>query len=72
MDFVQIVDFDWLPWQPKCLIFEKKKFKNFFLKSHKGGDGVKLKLCINICVIILYIDYIFIAVALVVSLLWQL
>ena len=21
-EFVQIVDFDWLPWQPKCLIFK--------------------------------------------------
>ena len=25
MNFVQIVDFYWLPWQPKCYIFEKKK-----------------------------------------------
>ena len=24
MNFVQIADFAWLPWQPKCLIFVKK------------------------------------------------
>ena len=70
MNFVQIIDFDWLPWQPKCYIFEKI-FKNLFLRSHKGDEAETLhkclcyyplhKLCVCVCV--------FIAVARVVSLL---
>ena len=40
MNFVQIAEFDWLPWQHKGLIF-KKIFKNQLLRSW----GIKLKLC---------------------------
>ena len=45
MNFVQIVDFDY-----------SKIFKNLLLRSHKG---MKLQLCINVCVIILYIKCVF-------------
>ena len=55
MNFVQIVDFDRLPWQPKCKIFEKKYSKIIFSEVIKG---MKLKLCIRVCVIILYINYV--------------
>ena len=74
MNFVQIADFDWWLWQPKDKIFEKKttttKHSNiFFLEAIWG---MKLKLCINVYDISLYIKCVFIAVAHVFSLLWQL
>ena len=68
MNFVQIADFDWLPWLQKCKIFDKKYEKIFFSEAIRG---MKLKLGINVCVIILYIVF-FIAVAHVVLLIWQL
>ena len=37
--------------------FSKKLFKNLLLGSH--GGGMKLKHCINVCVIIVYINYVF-------------
>ena len=49
------------------LNFRKKKI---FFSEVKGGK--KLKLCINICVIMLYIKCVFIVVVHVVSLLWEL
>ena len=49
--------------------FSKKKYsKTFFSEVIRA---TKLKLCINVCVSILYINCVFIAVAQVVSLLWQ-
>ena len=57
--------------------FSKKKYSKLF--SSEVISGVKLKFCINVYVIILYINCVFffvcvffIAVAHVVSLLWQL
>ena len=44
MSFVQIADFDELPWQPKGYMFEKKYSKIFFSEAIRG---MKLKLCIN-------------------------
>ena len=46
MNFVQIVDFDWLPWQRKCEIFEKQIFKNLLLRSHKGDEAETLHKCL--------------------------
>ena len=69
MNFVQITDFDWLPWQPKGQFFEKKNSTIFFSEAIRG---MKLKLCINVHDISLYIKCIFIVVANVLSLLWQL
>ena len=54
MNFVQIVDFDWLPWQPKC--YFRKKYSKIFSEVIRE---MKLKLCINVCVIMLYINYVF-------------
>ena len=54
MNFVQIADFDWLPWQPKE--FLKKKSKIFFSEAIRG---MKLKRCINVHDSSLYINYIF-------------
>ena len=67
MNFVQIADFDWLPWPLKGK-FLKKIFKNLLLKSHKG---MKLKLCIHVHDISLYIVF-FIVIAHMLLLLWQL
>ena len=72
MNFVQIADFDWWLWQPKGKIFKNKKqqnIQNLLLRSHMG---MKLKLCINVYDISLYIKCVFIAVAHAFSLLWQL
>ena len=55
MNFVQIADFDWLPWQPKGK-FSNKYSKMFFSEAIRG---IKLKLCINVHDISLYINYIF-------------
>ena len=67
MNFVQIAEFDWLPWQYKGLIFEK------ILKNlSETVRGMKLKLCIHVHDISLYINYVFIVVAPALSLLWQL
>ena len=54
-----------------CDANRKAKFskKNLLLSSHKGDEAETLYKC---CVIILYINYFFIAVGHVVSLLWQL
>ena len=69
MNFVQMVDFDWLPGQPKCK-FLKKIFKNFLLRSHKGDEAETLHKCfVLLCSTQIMF---FIAVAHVVSLLWQL
>ena len=59
----------WFWLATKMLNFRKKYSKIFYSGVIRG---MKLKLCINVCVIILYINYIFIAVARVVSLLRQL
>ena len=47
MNFVQIVDFDWLPWQPKCKIFETI-FINLLLRSHtcKADEAETLHKCL--------------------------
>ena len=68
MNFVQIAEFDWLPWQHKGSIFEKysKIFSSEIIRA------MKLRLCIDVHDISLYIKYVFIAVAHVLSLLWQL
>ena len=50
--------------------FSEKIFKNLLLRSHKGNEAETL--CINVHDISLYINYIFIVVAHVLSLLWQL
>ena len=73
MNFVQIADFDWWLWQPKGKIFEKKtttKHSKIFFSE--AIWGMKLKLCITVYDISLYIKCVFIAVAHVFSLLWQL
>ena len=41
MNFVQICEFDWLPWQLKCLICEKI-LKNLLLRSYKGDEAETL------------------------------
>ena len=56
MNLVKITDFDWLPWQPKGLILEKKNQKSFFSEAIRG---MKLKHCINVLNISLYINFIF-------------
>ena len=56
MYFDQIADFDWLHGNRKVKFSKKKKKKIFFSKSIMG---MKLKLCINIHDISLYINYIF-------------
>ena len=45
MNFVQIVDFDWLPWQPKCYIFGKN-IQKLLLRSHKGDEAETLHKCL--------------------------
>ena len=72
MNFVQIVHFDFLIGchGNRNVKFSKKKYSKIFFSE--VIRGVKLKLCINVCVIILCINYIFIAVAHVLSLLCQL
>ena len=65
MNFVQIADFDWWLWQPKGKISEKKK-------NIQKSSSQKLKLCINVYDISLCIKCVFIAVAHVFSLIWQL
>ena len=71
MNFVQTTEFDWLPWQPNVK-FAKKYSKIISLEAmHKGG-GVKLKLYINVHNIRLYENCVFITVARVLWLLWQL
>ena len=70
MNFVQIAEFDWLPWQRKGKL--SKNNSKFF--SSEAIRGV-LKLSIhvhNIQDISHYINNVFIVVAHVVSLLWQL
>ena len=61
MNFVQIADFDWLPWQPKAKFSREnnQKIKNLLLRSHKGDEAETLhkclcyyplqKLCFNCC-----------------------
>ena len=44
MNFVQIADFDWLPWQPKGK-FPKQIFKNLLFRSHKGDETETLHEC---------------------------
>ena len=58
MNFVKITDFDWLPWQPKFMLnFREKNIqKPFFSEAIRG---MKLKLCINVHDISLYINCIF-------------
>ena len=55
MNFVQIVDFHWLP-STEMLNFLKKYSKVFLAEVIRG---MKLKLYINVYVIILYIKYVF-------------
>ena len=50
MNFVQIAEFDWLPWQHKGKL-SKKILKNLLLRNRKG---MKLKLCIHVYDISLY------------------
>ena len=54
MNFVQIAEFDWLPWQHKEYIFEKKYSKIF---SSEAVREMKLKLCIHVHDISLYINF---------------
>ena len=56
MNFVQIVDFDWLPGNRNVKFLKKKYSKVVFSEVIRG---TKLKLCINVCVIILYINCVF-------------
>ena len=49
MNFVQIAEFDWLPWQHKI-------FQNLFLRSRKWDEA---ELCIHVHYISLYVNYIF-------------
>ena len=44
MNFVQIAEFDWLPWQHKEYIFEQI-FKNLLLRNHKGDEAETLHTC---------------------------
>ena len=44
MNFVQIAEFDWLPWQHKGLVF-KKIFKNLLLRSRKRDEAETLHTC---------------------------
>ena len=44
MNFVQITEFDWLPWQQEGK-FSKKIFKNLLLRSHKGDEAETLHTC---------------------------
>ena len=55
MNFVQIAEFDWLPWQHKGK-FSKKKSKIF---SSEAIRGMKLKLSIHVYDISLYINCVF-------------
>ena len=69
MNLAKITDFDWLPWQPKGYIFENIIQKSFFSKAI---EEMKLKLCLNVHDISLYINSVVIIVAHVLLLLWQL
>ena len=44
MNFVQIAEFDWLPWQYKGKFL--KKYSKIF--SSEAIRGMKLKLCIHV------------------------
>ena len=44
VNFVQIAEFDWLPWQHKGYIFEKI-IKNLLLRSRKGVEAETLHTC---------------------------
>ena len=69
MNFVQMAEFDWLPWQHKVK-FLKNYSKILFSEAIRG---MKLKLSIDVHDISLCIYYVFlIIIARVVSLLWQL
>ena len=47
MNFVQIFDFDWLPWQPKFMLnFRKKNIFKSLLRSHKGDEAETLHKCL--------------------------
>ena len=54
MNFVQIAEFDWLPWQ-QCKFSEK--YSEIF--SSEAVRGMKLKLCIHVHDIGLYINDVF-------------
>ena len=54
MDFVQIADFDWLMATKRLNVW--KKYSKIFSEAIKG---MKLKLCINVHDISLYINFIF-------------
>ena len=68
MNFVKITDFDWLHGNRKAKS-SKQIFKNLLLRSHKGKEAETLHYVHDI---MLYINCIFIVVAHVLSLLWQL
>ena len=55
MNFVQIAEFDWLPWQLKGKF--SKNYSNIF--SSEAIMGMKLKLSIHVHDISLYINYVF-------------
>ena len=61
VDFVQLAEFEWLPWQHKGYIFSSEAIRE-----------MELKLGIHVHDISLYINCVFIVVAHVLSLLWQL
>ena len=65
MNFVQTAEFDWLPW-----LNLRKKYSKII--SSEAIRGMKLKLCRNVHNINLYKNMFFIAVAQVLSSLWQL
>ena len=44
MNFVQITEFDWLPWQHEESVFEKI-FKNLLLRSRKGDEAETWHTC---------------------------
>ena len=67
MNFVQIAEFDLVAKATERLNFREKKI--FFTEAIRG---MKLKLCLNVHDISLYINCIFIVVAQMLSLLWQL
>ena len=52
MNFVQIAEFDWVPWQHKGYIFEK----NLLLRSRKGDEVETLHYVQDIS---LYVNYVF-------------
>ena len=69
MNFFHTAEFDWLPVGNQNANFANKCYKTI---SSEAIRGMKLKLCRNVNKISLYKVYVFIAIAHVFLLLWQL